>query len=696
MIPPMPPTAPRPADEPKRLTALRRYGILDTPPEPTFDDLAKLASEICGTPMALVTFIDEDRQWFKARVNVHGTETSRDIAFCAYTVMGKDLLVVPDAREDGRFAHNPFVTGDPGIRFYAGAPLVTPDGSSVGSLCVADSKPRELTPHQAEALRALSRLVVAQMELKRRIAEERERADHVIRVQERSLSAADQVIQKQERTLSVALSQLPVVLWTTDEELRFTGAAGSGREVLGDADQDVRGMTLFAYFKTTDPSFGPIAAHRRALNGESVTYEAVWEGRTFQSHVEPLRDGDGEVNGVIGIAFDVTARTHAERETQRSVSLLEATIDATADGILVVDAAGRMVHFNERFVDLWDIPDDVAESHEENRAIEFVLGKLTDPAAFLKKVMTVYAQPSAVSHDVIELLDGRRIERDSRPQVVDGRTVGRVWSFRDVTERERAQAQREESLSLLRATLEATADGVLCVDREGRIVSYNRKFVEMWGIPESVMISRDDSRALAYVLDQLRDPERFVKKVRELYDEPEAQSYDWLEFKDGRMFERYSHPQQINGKTVGRVWSFHDVTRLRLMEDTVRRHARAFDHISDAVLTLDLNAHIVEWNPGAERMFGFTKEQMIGETPDRLRAPGTERTARELIAEMRREGRWSGEIHFVRADGVAGVCDTVVVPLADDFGRTIAALAVCRDVTDRKRLEEYRRRETGG
>jgi PAS domain S-box-containing protein len=455
-------------------------------------------------------------------------------------------------------------------------------------------------------------------------------------------------------------------------------------------------MTLFAYFKTTDPEFGPIAAHRRALKGESVTYEAAWEGRTFQSHVEPLRDAAGEITGVIGIAFDVTSRTDIEREMQRSVALLEATIDATADGILVVDAAGRMVHFNERFVDLWDIPDEVAESHEENRAIEFVLGKLKDPATFLKKVMTVYAQPSAISHDVIELLDGRLIERDSRPQVVDGRTVGRVWSFRDITERERAERKREEALSLLQATLEATADGVLVVDREGKIVSSNRKFVEMWGLPPSIMSSRDDSQAIAFVLGQLRDPERFVKKVRELYDEPEAQSYDWLEFKDGRMFERYSHPQKVGGKTVGRVWSFHDVTRLRLMEDTVRRHARAFDHISDAVITVDLQARIVEWNPGAERMFGFTKDQMIGRTPDGLRAPGIDKTATELLAEMRHEGRWSGEIHFVRADGTTGTCDTVLVPLSDDFGRTIAALAVCRDVTDRKRLEEYRRRETGG
>jgi len=692
----MPSPAPRPADEPTRLAALRRYRILDTPPEPAFDDLARLASEVCGTPMALVTLVDSERQWFKARVAVEARETPRDVAFCAHTVMGRDLLVVPDAREDGRFADNPFVTGEAGIRFYAGAPLVTADGSSVGSLCVLDRTPRELTPEQADALRALSRLVVAQMELKRRMTDERERADEVIREQERTLSVADEVIRKQERTLSVALSQLPTILWTTDDELRFTGAAGAGREVLADADQDVRGLSLFAYFKTTDPEFGPIAAHRRALAGESVTYEVVWEGRTFQSHVEPLRDADESIHGVIGIAFDVTPRKDAERELERSVSLLEATIDATADGILVVDSAGRMVHVNSRFVDLWDIPDEIADSQDESRAIAFVLEKLKDPAAFVKKVMTVYAQPSAVSHDVLELLDGRRIERDSRPQVVDGRTVGRVWSFRDVTERERAEREREESLSLLRATLEATADGVLVVDREGKIVSYNRKFVEMWGLPESIVSSRDDSQAIAFVLGQLRDPERFVKKIRELYDQPDAQSYDWLEFKDGRMFERYSHPQTIGGKTVGRVWSFHDVTRLRLMEDTVRRHARAFDHISDAVITLDLQAQIVEWNPGAEKMFGYTKEQMLGHTPDRLRPPGTERTARELLAEMRREGRWAGEIRFERADGVRGICDTVIVPLADDFGRTIAALAVCRDVTDRKRLEEYRRRETSG
>ena len=381
-------------------------------------------------------------------------------------------------------------------------------------------------------------------------------------------------------------------------------------------------------------------------------------------------------------------------DLQRANALLHATIDATADAILVVDAAGRMVHFNRRFVDLWGISEDVAESRDEGRALAFVLDQLADPGAFVQKVMSVYAQPGVSSHDLLELKDGRRIERDSLPQVVDGKTVGRVWSFRDVTEKLQAEESIERTLSLLKATLEATGDGILVVDKDGAIVSYNRKFAEMWRIPESVMNSGDDKQALAFVLDQLTDPERFVRKVQELYAEPEARSYDWLDFKDGRMFERYSSPQKIAGKTVGRVWSFHDVTRIRLMEDTIRRHARAFDHISDAVLTLDLEARIIDWNPGAERMFGYSKSEMQGRTPDPLRPADERATALDLMNAMRRDGRWSGETRFVRKDGSPGICDTILEPLFDDFGRILAALAVCRDAADRKSLEEFRRRET--
>ena len=158
-------------DETARLAALRKYRILDTEPERAFDDLALLASHICGTPIALITLVDADRQWFKARTGTSLTETSRAISFCSHAIEQRGLFIVPDAREDDRFRDNPLVTGGPSVRFYAGAPLRTRDGYALGTLCVIDCIPRTLTDGQREALDALRRQVEAQLELRRNLHE---------------------------------------------------------------------------------------------------------------------------------------------------------------------------------------------------------------------------------------------------------------------------------------------------------------------------------------------------------------------------------------------------------------------------------------------------------------------------------------------------------------------------------------------
>jgi GAF domain-containing protein len=167
----MPPAAPIPKNEVKRLKVLWQYDVLDTVPEEVFDNLTDLAAHICEAPVAMISLVDENRQWFKAKVGTSVKETSRDISFCAHAILNDELLVIADATKDARFSDNPLVTGSQRIRFYAGAPLITPDGHALGTLCVLDKKPRKLRSEQLKALRVLALHVVTQLELRRHARE---------------------------------------------------------------------------------------------------------------------------------------------------------------------------------------------------------------------------------------------------------------------------------------------------------------------------------------------------------------------------------------------------------------------------------------------------------------------------------------------------------------------------------------------
>lgn len=163
--------APLENNEKQRLKVLWEYEVLDTVPEEIFDDLTELAARICEAPIAMISLVDEKRQWFKSKVGITQSETSREVSFCAHALKQDDLFIVPDATLDPRFSGNPLVTSEPRIRFYAGAPLVTPDGYALGTLCIVDTVPRELRPDQQQALKILARHVVSQLELRRRSRE---------------------------------------------------------------------------------------------------------------------------------------------------------------------------------------------------------------------------------------------------------------------------------------------------------------------------------------------------------------------------------------------------------------------------------------------------------------------------------------------------------------------------------------------
>jgi two-component system sensor histidine kinase/response regulator len=246
----------RPANERARQTALDAYAILDTPPEQAFDDLILLASTICGVPIAYVSLIDGDRQWAKATLGYKLEETPRDATFCGHAILGREVLVVPDARADARFADNPLVLDGPRIRFYAGAPLTTPDGHAIGALCVVDSQPREIAVGQLACLEALARQVMSQMELRRAgHSLERERtqlrlAVDAALVTELAAGVQTEELRRSEARLSLMVGNLPAgAIYVDGERLTINRTA---EEMTGYPAAEV--ATLDLWFRTLYPA----------------------------------------------------------------------------------------------------------------------------------------------------------------------------------------------------------------------------------------------------------------------------------------------------------------------------------------------------------------------------------------------------------------------------------------------------------
>jgi PAS domain S-box-containing protein len=257
-------------------------------------------------------------------------------------------------------------------------------------------------------------------------------------------------------------------------------------------------------------------------------------------------------------------------------------------------------------------------------------------------------------------------------------------------ERKRSEERLKQSVSLLQATLESTEEGILVVDNSGRIASYNNKFAEMWNIPLEVVESRDDDRALNHVLGQLKNPEGFISKVRELYSRPEESSFDVLEFKDGRIFERYSLPQRVDGKPVGRVWSFRDVTARKKAEYGTRLLAHAVSSTKDCVSVADLEDKLVFVNSAFLQTYGYTSEELLGQPISIVRSAKTSSEIGDRILTATLAGGWSGEIFNRRKDGSDFPVELWTTAVKDDKDRVIATVGVGRDITDRKLAESQK------
>ncbi len=293
--------APIPENEPERLAALEKYKLLDTLPEERFDDLTKLASTICQSPIALISLIDSSRQWFKSTYGIQATDAPRHIAFCAHAILEPDIMIVHDAWADERFADNPFVTAEPYIRFYAGAPLRTSDGLPLGTLCVMDRIPRNFTLEQQEALTRLARQTMALMELRRYIREQTLH-DEELALRDRSIDSATNGI----LIADARRPDIPTVYCNTAFE-KITGY--SREEVLGKNCRFLQGEDH------NQPGLGAIReAIRQGTEAKAELRNYKKDGTFFwnEFYLAPVKNSQGVLTHFIGVQTDITQRKEHE------------------------------------------------------------------------------------------------------------------------------------------------------------------------------------------------------------------------------------------------------------------------------------------------------------------------------------------------------------------------------------------------
>jgi two-component system, sensor histidine kinase and response regulator len=289
--------------------------------------------------------------------------------------------------------------------------------------------------------------------------------------------------------------------------------------------------------------------------------------------------------------------------------------------------------------------------------------------------------------------------KDGREKIVHFRSVqldtGQDFvTCEDITDRMRVEKERDRNLSLLRATLESTADGILLVDAERKSALHNQEFVSMWRIPDHVIESGNHDEVLRFVLDQLKCPEDFLKKIRTLYDQPDTESFDILEFKDGRIFERYSRPQHLGEKVVGRVWSFRDVTKRRQAEAALReseeRYRSVFDNATVGISLRLPDGTFLEANQALVDILGYSQEELSRIPHFDITHPDDVQKSREIQASLEKGDidTYQIEKRLIRKDGRPVWADTSVAALRNSFGKLRATVGIVADITERKNAEE--------
>jgi len=535
-----------------RIGTERRSGAFDAVFQSELDRLTRLAHRVLQAPMTAGCLTEPER------AHVHGTvAVPEPLAhpLCTPVLEAGAAIAAADTRNDARLRDHRAIA-QLGVVAYAGSPIVTSEGQLAGALVVLDRVVRHWTPEDLEILEQFASLAAARYQLERARREQQER----------------------------------------DLALRHVG------DVVYALDSDGTILSL-------NPAF-------EAFTGWSP---GDWVGRSFVSLLHP---------DDLPRMLDVISRAEAGEPDQR----LEARLLSRSGGYVTGDCT--------------------LVGQDEGGDVRRLVG----------------------------------VVRDAR----DRKSVETLVT-RDTARMRETEVELHRTLSLLSATLESTADGILVVDLQGRITSYNRKFATMWRLPERVLDTRLDERFIEHVHDQLKDPDAFLRRVRELYGDIEASSFDVLDLRDGRVFERYSQPQRIRGSIVGRVWSFRDVSERRRTEEQNRLLAHTIQSTGDIISITDLEGRFTFVNRAFLTTYGYGEAEVMGRGVALIDSPRNPPGLQTDIREATRAGMWRGELWNRRKDGSEFPVALTTSQIRDPDGRVVGLVGVWSDISERRRGDAVQR-----
>lgn len=478
--------APLPDRESQRISQLLQYEILNQTSQAAFEDFTRLAALTCGTPMAAISIVGSNRQWFKSSVGWSVQETPRDVAFCAHAIYQPDrVLVVPDATADERFATNPLVTGEPYLRFYAGAPLTTAKGLGLGTLCVMDRVPRQLTAEQAEALQLLSGLIIKQLD-----------REHALAYQVLATNQVNAALRESEQRYTSVLDNIQEVVFQTDAQGSWTFLSAAWTEMTGFSLAESIGTNSLDYIHPDDRSrYRKLFESRSENNYHSLQVRYVTKQNNyhwFEAHVCQITDSENSLSGLSGTLNDITEHKRAEEALRVIQERYELAVSAGEVGVwdwnIVTDEVyiDPMIKNALGYTDL-DIPNTLSGWRS-----------LIHPDDIKRvEAATIAHLQAGLPYDV----EHRRVHKDgsirwflSRGTALadaEDKLYRMTGTDTDITDRKRTQEALERERRQLQQIIASAPVAMAMLDKGLRYIAYSQKWLEDYGLKSRSIVGRN-------------------------------------------------------------------------------------------------------------------------------------------------------------------------------------------------------------